>query len=148
MWTLLPIARFRLFYFILFFLPLGTSWKFSSSFTRDLGLLLFGLCLLSLLLRRYRLPLFDIRASPAGAGAVVRSLHFAGHRGPWGKVNGWLKTVWGPGCSPVPSSPQIHWGLRQAWCHKSKNACWWKDVCQGQIWRLSNPWSIRISNLV
>lgn len=63
-------------------LPLSTGWKFSSGFTGDLSLLLFGLCWLSLLFWRRRFSLFDVRASPAGAGAVVRSLHFTGHRGP------------------------------------------------------------------
>lgn len=63
--------------------PLGTSWKLRSSFTGDFGLLLFGLGLLPLLFCRYRFPLFDIRAAPTGAGAVVWSLHFTRHRAPW-----------------------------------------------------------------
>lgn len=63
-------------------LPLGTRRQFSSGFTRDLCLLLFGLRLLALLLGRYRrLTLLDVRAATAGAGAVVRSLHFTGHCG-------------------------------------------------------------------
>lgn len=103
-------------------LPLGTSWKFSSGFTRDLGLLLFGLRLLPLLFRRYRFPLFNIRASPAGAGAVVRSLHFAGHRGPWQKTKQGLQVMWARQ-SKFPllgEAIKIIWCQTACRCHLSK----------------------------
>lgn len=63
-------------------LPLGTGGEFGRSLAGNLGLLLLGLRLVPLLLRRYRLSLLDIRAAPACTGTVVWPLDLAGHPGP------------------------------------------------------------------
>lgn len=65
-------------------LPLGAGGELGSRLAGDFGLFLFGLGLIPLLgarlLRRRRLPLLSVRASPAGVGAVVRPrLHLTGH---------------------------------------------------------------------
>ena len=65
-------------------LPLGAGGELGSGLAGDFGLLLFGLGLIprlgARLLRRSRLPLFSIWASPTGVRAIVRPrLHLTGH---------------------------------------------------------------------